>query len=130
MDNKVKYWLDISEEDISVAQILLDGGKLLYCGFMCHQVVEKALKALISRDCRDGEMPPKIHNLVRLSEIANLEGKLTESQEYFLEDLNPLHVETRYPEYKSKIAATLSKESCTKLLADAEDFLCWIKEQL
>ena len=45
--DKAKYWVDLAEEDISVSEVLLRSGKVLYSGFMCHLAVEKILKAKI-----------------------------------------------------------------------------------
>jgi HEPN domain-containing protein len=38
-------WFDIVAEDLSVADLLFNNGHWLYTGFMCHQVIEKTLKA-------------------------------------------------------------------------------------
>ena len=59
MNESVQYWLDLTEYDIETAKVMLNGGRYLYVGFMCHQVIEKALKAVIARDCVDDEIPPK-----------------------------------------------------------------------
>jgi HEPN domain-containing protein len=128
--DKVEYWLDLADYDLDSARVMFSGGKYLYVGFMCHQVIEKSLKAVIARDCAEGEIPPKIHHLTRLAEKAGILGKMTEAQKSFLADLNPLNIEARYPEYKDRIASTLSKERCTQLISDTEVMLCWIKEQL
>jgi len=130
MNDKIKYWLDLSDEDINVAQVLLEGEKYLYSGFMCHLAVEKALKAVIARDCTDDEIPPKWHNLTKLAIRANIFEKMSGEQQDFLEDLNPLQIEARYPEYKNKIAEKLSKENCVKLIENTEEILNWIKKQL
>jgi len=65
MNESVKYWLDIADYDIETARVMLKGGRYLYVGFMCHQVIEKALKSVIARDCADGEIPPTIHHLLK-----------------------------------------------------------------
>jgi HEPN domain-containing protein len=127
---KVKYWLDLSDEDMSVAKVLLDGKKLLYCCFMCHLAVEKALKAVIAKDCAEDDLPPKWHNLTKLAHHAKIFEIMPKEQQDFLEDLNPLNIEARYPEYKNKIASAISKESCLNLIVKTEEMLCWIKKQL
>ena len=43
--------------DKYAGRVMLKGGRYLYVGFMCHQVIEKALKSVIARDCADGEIP-------------------------------------------------------------------------
>jgi len=45
MIEKIRYWTDLSEYDFDTALLMLNGGKYLYVGFMCHQSVEKILKA-------------------------------------------------------------------------------------
>jgi len=130
LNDKAKYWLNIAEEDLNVARYLLAGGKLLYAGFMCHQTIEKALKSVIARDCASNEMPPKIHDLSKLAVRANLFNIMSENQKDFIDGLNPLNIEARYPEYKNQVAGSLTKEICENLVNETEEMLCWIKGQL
>ena len=130
MDDKVQYWFDLADEDLSVAKVLFDNKKSLYAGFMCHQVMEKALKGIIARDCAEDEQPPKIHHLTKLAERALLFDMMNEEQKTLLADLNPLNIEARYPEYKRRIADSLTKENLKKLIAETEGLLCWIKKKL
>ena len=44
-DEKVQYWLDIAKYDIDTAEAMHQTGRWLYVAFMCHQVIEKTLKA-------------------------------------------------------------------------------------
>ena len=57
MKDKVEYWLKLADYDIETAKAMLNGSRFLYVGFMCHQTIKKALKAVISRDCSDDEIP-------------------------------------------------------------------------
>ena len=41
----VQKWLDHVHEDISAAEDLHKTGHQLYVAFLCHQAIEKALKA-------------------------------------------------------------------------------------
>ena len=43
---KAAYWLDGAEYDLQTAKAMLETRRFLYVGFMCHQAVEKALKAV------------------------------------------------------------------------------------
>lgn len=43
--DKFKYWIDIANEDLAVAEDLFKAKRWLYVAFMCHQVIEKTLKA-------------------------------------------------------------------------------------
>jgi len=109
---------------------MLNSERLLYVGFMCHQTIEKALKAVISRDCKEGEIPPKIHDLSKLAVRANLFDLMSEEQQDFIDELNPLNIESRYPEYKDEIAAGLTNEFCGETIEGTEELLWWIKKQL
>ena len=126
----MSYWLGLADYDIETAKAMLNTGRYLYVGFMCHQVIEKAMKAIIARDCAEGEIPPKIHDIGKLAVRSKLFDAMTEEQKSFIEYLNPLNVQARYPEYKEAIAESLTKENCEKLIVGTEELLCWIREQL
>jgi len=125
--DKVKYWIDLAKEDIGVAEVLLDGKKLLYAGFMSHLSVEKALKAKIESI---GETPHKIHNLIRLAEIGGILDNMSEEQKALLDVLNPLQIEARYPAYKQQIAELLTNEECADMIKQAKELIEWIEKQL
>lgn len=99
MNEKVRYWLELADYDFETAQAMLDTRRYLYVGFMCHQTIEKALKAVIAEQ---GHFPPKVHNLALLSDKAGMTLKLTDEQVRFIAELNPLNIESRYPTYKEK----------------------------
>ena len=130
MSEKVEYWIELADYDIESAKVMLKGGRYLYVGFMCHQTVEKALKAVIARDCEEGEIPPKIHDLGKLAVRSKIFDKMTDEQKVFIEYLNPLNIEARYPEHKKRISEMLTCEKCEEIFEGTEALLCWIKEQL
>ena len=126
---KVNYWLKLADYDFETAKAMLKGSRFLYVGFMCHQAIEKVIKAVIAIDCAEGEMPPKIHDLRKLAVKAKIFDLMTEQQQNFLFYLNPMNIEARYPEYKDEIAAGLTKEICAELVIKTKELLCWIKNQ-
>ena len=130
MDERVDYWLTLADYDLETARAMLQTKRYLYVGFMCHQTIEKSLKAVIARDCADGEIPPKIHDLSKLAIRAKLMDSMSVEQQDFIEDLNPLHIEARYPGYKERIAKTLRSADSKEIIVETESLLCWIKEQL
>ena len=67
---RAEKWLDIVAEDLSVAELLFNNGHWLYTGFMCHQVVEKTLKAYWCV-CRDDD-PPYLHDHERIAKGCGL----------------------------------------------------------
>ena len=128
MNDKVDYWLELCDDDLITAKTLFDHKRYLYMGFFCHLVTEKALKAVIAH--KTDEVPPKIHDLVKLAVKGSVFDMMSDDQKHLLRTLIPLQIEARYPEYKEKIAATLSQEYCKQLLNKTEELLCWIKTRL
>jgi HEPN domain-containing protein len=130
MDERVKRWLNSADYDLETARAMLLTKRYVYVGFMCHQTIEKAAKAVITRDLSNDEIPPKIHNLLRLFAICNLYDKMTSEQQEFLYVLNPLNIEARYSDYKTTIEQSLNATICQQLIHNTEELLCWIKQQL
>ena len=48
MDDKVKYWLELSDYDLETALAMLNSKRYLYVGFMCHQIIEKSYSRKMS----------------------------------------------------------------------------------
>lgn len=128
MDDKVIYWVEMSDYDIETADAMLATGRYLYVGFMCHQTIEKILKAYWTKNLT--EIPLKIHSLSRLAEKTGLSEKFTEEQLDFIDRLEPLNIEARYPSYKERLMNSLTKEYCTTLLQDTKNLQQWIKNKL
>jgi HEPN domain-containing protein len=114
---KKKYWLDLSQSDLQAAKTLLAGKHYLQCAFMCHQAVEKSLKAVIAKI---DIFPPKSHYLRDLAILGKIYQNFTPLQLKFLDELDPLNLESRYPSYKSEIAKKLNNRTCTALYKKTE----------
>lgn len=127
MSEAVEYWLEMAYYDLETAEAMLQTKRYLYVGFMCHQVVEKSLKAVIASK---GDFPPKIHNLLELIKNADLDKQLTEGQKVLLRELNPLNIEARYPTYINGIKEFLSNDVCGDLLKKTKEWYTWIRQQL
>ena len=67
-EERIDYWLGIADYDLETADTLYNGGRWLYVAFMCHQVIEKTLKAYWC--ATQEEEPPYTHNLLRLATIS------------------------------------------------------------
>jgi len=128
MFDKVEYWLELCDDDIKVAKNLFNSKDYLWMSFLCHLVVEKSIKAVISD--RTKQEPKRIHDLAKLAEQATLIGELSDTQMDFLEELTPFNIEARYPSYKEKMTAKLSAKYCKSLLERTEEYLCWTKQLL
>jgi HEPN domain-containing protein len=127
-EEKVEYWINISNNDFVVAETLMKNEHNLYAGFMCHQAVEKIFKGYYVKVKKD--IPPYKHDLEYLAQQSGLYNLLNEQQILFLENLNPLNIEARYPDYKNKIAAFLTNERMRNIFEQTKELLKWIKEKM
>lgn len=87
----------------------------------------KNLKAFFVKD-NDNRIPPKIHNLVRLSELSLIE--LDEEKRFFLDKVNDFNLEVRYPEYKNEFYKTYTKDFAEKYFTSIREFYQWLKSQI
>jgi len=122
--DKVAYWLDIANEDLDVAEDLYKAKRWLYVAFMCHQVIEKTLKAYWNA-VREDE-PPYVHNHRRLAEGAGLYAQMSEEQRRFLGQINNMNIEARYPEYKTGIARSLNEQKSREIIDYTKQMQKWI----
>lgn len=121
-------WLDIVNEDLSVAELLFNNGHWLYTGFMCHQVIEKSLKAYWCT-CRDDD-PPYLHDHRKIAQGCGLYTKMDDEQKDFLEGIKQMNIEARYQETKDSVARTLNLETTAMILETTKQLHAWILEKL
>lgn len=126
-EDVIRRWLELVDEDMCVAEDLFKTKHWLYTAFMCHQVVEKMLKAYWT-SVRDDD-PPYIHDHKRLAEGAGLYAKMTEEQRIFLATIKEMNIEARYREYKSRIAASLNEARTKQILDETREMKEWIHQQ-
>lgn len=128
MNDKVTYWVEIADYDFETANAMLATKRYLYVGFMCHQVIEKMLKAYWSRVLE--EPPLKIHHLSRLAAKSGIVHEMSYVQLEFIDKLEPLNIEARYPSYKNQLLKRLTPEYCESLLNKTNELRIWIKDKL
>ena len=123
MKQDVKYWVDLSKYDIDTAKAMLGSGRYLYVLFTCQQSIEKMLKALIVKNTKS--FPPKIHDLVKLINIAKIDIEI--EQKEFLAKLNYYYLETRYPRELSEISKQIKKNTAANFYNNTKKILKWLK---
>jgi HEPN domain-containing protein len=104
--NRHVEWYFQSDYDLETACAMFDSGRYVYCIFMCHLSIEKALKGLLVKS--KGIFPSKSHSLLYFVENINL--KMDDTHYEFLFMLNKISVPTRYPEDLRKLVSAYSKE--------------------
>lgn len=121
--NESEYWFDLAQYDLETAKAMNQSGRYLYVGFMCHQVMEKTFKGCYCR--RFKTAPPYTHNLSLLAEKAGLYSELSDEQKNFLDFLEPLNIEARYPTQKQKLLVLLDSTKCSEIIQQTEEELQW-----
>jgi len=123
VQKQIEYWVQGAEEDFAAAQSLFDKGHFRHCLFFVHLAIEKILKAHIVK--QTNSVPPKIHNLFRLSSKADL--KLDEKQQEFLRRFDIYQLEGRYPDSQQiPVNLKIAKQE----MAKAKEILKWLKIRL
>jgi len=127
MDIKSKYeeWYFQSDYDLETAIDMLKSGRNVYCIFMCHLSLEKALKGLLLK--RTGEFPAKSHSLIYFVDKIGLE--LSEEHYEFIYTLNNISIPTRYPDDLRKLFTAYTKERTELILKSTKEVQLWIKQQ-
>jgi HEPN domain-containing protein len=126
MDDLSQQWAERAQYDLDTADAMFKAGRYLYVLFCCQQAVEKALKAVIVR--KTGELPPRIHNLLRLAEVAGM--KSSPEQGRFLGELSGYYIQTRYPEEIRATGAAITKELAQGTLGRTEQMVKWVLSML
>lgn len=95
---------------------------------MAHQIVEKGMKALYWK-ILEAE-PPYTHNLWRL--IKDMELILPDESGFsdLIDELQPLHIQARYPQERERLSALLSRDHCESMLERVERLVEWIRAKL
>jgi HEPN domain-containing protein len=120
---QITYWKNGAIEDWEVAQELVSNRRGRYGLFFAHLAIEKLLKAHVSRHTQD--LAPRLHNLVRLAEMANL--SLNQTQIDIIAEMNAFNIEGRYPD---SLFSPLSQVETQDYLHRAEEIFKWLMNQL
>jgi HEPN domain-containing protein len=128
MDDKVKYWLELSDYDLETALAMLNSKRYLYVGFMCHQTIEKIFKAYYTS--LKSETAPYSHSLSYLAKKGEFYEKFTEDQKDFIDQIEPLNIEARYPSHKERLLRSLTHGKCLEIIERTKELQQWIKEKL
>ena len=127
-EEKISYWVELSDYDLETAEAMFVTKRYLYVAFMCHQVIEKIFKACFSK--LKEETPPYTHDLMLIADRAGFFEMLDDNQIEFIEQISPLNIRARYPDYKKELAQKLTKTVCESLMAQTQKLQQWTKEKI
>jgi len=122
----VEHWRETASRDYVTMQHLFDSGDYHWCLFMAHLVIEKLLKACYVRHV--GAQPPRIHDLLRLAELANI--KPDSEQRHALDKLTTFNIAARYPDVKQRFYQTATKRFSATQMQVVERMCEWLHKIL
>ena len=123
----IAYWKDTAADDWPAVQRMMQAGDYIHGLFFAHLVIEKLSKAHWVQD-NAGDMPPRIHNIVKLWQATQLQP--TPDQIKLAARLNDFQLEGRYPDYQHQLRATTTASVAQSLLLDITALRTWLLSSL
>ena len=123
----IEFWFKSADEDYDTMLYMKAGKKNTWCLFMGHLVIEKLLKGLYAKNNPDNPIAPKIHNLILLSQKANLEVP-TEIREK-IQTINTFNISARYDDYKRTFDEKCTDDYTDEQVKNVEEVRKWLKKQ-
>lgn len=123
----MKYWFESAESDYETMKVLYNNKKNTWCLFIGHLVIEKLLKGLYAKNNSENPIAPKIHNLILLSQKANLE--VPNEIRKKIQVINTFNISARYDDYKRSFDEKCTDDYTTEQIKNIEEVQKWLKEQ-
>lgn len=124
VDEEVKRWLRLAEDDLKSAQVNLDNRQYYVCVFLSHQGAEKALKAALIK--KTGKLI-KTHDLVFLGKKVEVPATILEK----CDRLNGVYIDTRYGDIGGKLPSEkFNKIRALEFLNMSEEVAAWLKNNI
>lgn len=123
----VNYWFESADDDYETMRVLYNNKKNTWCLFIGHLVIEKILKGLYARNNPENPIAPKIHNLILLSQKANLEVPIEIREK--IQIINTFNISARYDDYKKNFDKKCTEEYTREQVENIEVVKAWLKNQ-
>lgn len=120
----VEEWIKQAAYDLGTAEAMFKTARYIYCVFMCHLSLEKALKAHYIKRLKIH--PPKTHDLLYLCEKAKID--LPETELMFIDKLNALSVPIRYPDSLGRVLKQYDKDRTNEMFKLSKRVFLWLKK--
>ena len=125
--SKVKIqWIKTSDKDFKTMMNLFKSKEYYWSLFVWHLVIEKLLKAFYVKNKK--QQAPFTHNLLRLSELSDLEPTLEQSD--WLDSITTFNINTRYDSYKNEFYKKCNKKFTEEWIEKIKELRKWIKSRL
>jgi HEPN domain-containing protein len=124
-EEAIKFWINSSLEDFATAKAMRSAKRYNYTMFMCQQVLEELLKAIIVLQTHDH--PPFLHDLILLSKKINL--KIPSHILENLRDINPHYIIARYKPQRFN-PAIYNLTAARKAIKITQEAIQWFTEKM
>lgn len=124
----MNFWIESSNEDYNVMNVLYANKKNSYCLFFGHLMIEKLLKALYAKNNKGAPHAPRSHDLLYLAEKMKLD--LTERQEDLLDIITKFNINSRYDDYKKEFYNKCTDDYTSEQIKNIEEVRIWLKNLL
>lgn len=122
----IEYWNKGAEDDFKTAQVLFDSGRNHHSLFFCHLVIEKMLKAVVTKNTK--EPAPYGHSLVRLAELTGLD--FSQSQLDDLAEITTFNIRARYDDHKRNFYKKATKKFTQNYIYKTRKLYLWLEKHL
>ncbi len=123
VQGQVDHWWRSAEEEFEFVDHAFLWRKPRQAMFHAHLSLEMALKASVCSFLKD--VSPKIHDLVRLAQIAQL--PISDNQKRFLGKMNQYNITGRYT---NPLPQEPTHEEAAQLIQTSKEFVKWLKPVL
>lgn len=123
-DEAIAYWKESAGDNKQAARDNTDKHPE-WAFFLWHLAIEKTLKGLL---IKKGEVPPPIHDLVKLVERLGI--PVNDVQRSYLGEIASYAIEARYDDYKRKYYKKVTQNEYQKIwFARCEEIYTWLNKQ-
>jgi len=116
-------WYVLARNDPETAEAILRAGRWMYVLFCCQQAVEKRVKGLVAS--RTGELPPRTHNLMRLTQACGVSPDEVTAQK--LRELSAYYIQSRYPDEVQVLARQADSHLAHDVLRQTKEVFRWLE---
>jgi HEPN domain-containing protein len=123
----IDFWLAQADDDWTAVDTLFKGRNYLQSLFFAHLVIEKICKALWIKH-NEVNVPPRTHNLIHLLSTTTI--KLDDDSSEFILSLNRFQLESRYPDYLTKMHTICNEKFTTGMIGKTNKLRLWLLEKV
>lgn len=120
----IAYWYQSAEQNRNDAQSMFVSNHYDWSLFVWHLAIEKRLKGILTSKNLE---QPKIHNLVKLIDMAGID--LTPQLRNELQEITTFNLEIRYAEYKYEFHKRADQKYAETWGKKCEEIYQWLKTQ-